>query len=451
MPFPKLPTLSVLAASALFSSTLSSEPEAPALVIYNSNLGLVHEQRALAVDKSDRDIVYPGVATTVQTDSVNVVLPEGITLYSQQYRFDRITLQKILRAHIGKPVRYKSGPPEKRTVKKGTLVAVDPAVVQTADGIESGMAPGDFIFDAIPDTLIMKPSLVWNIAAERDIDGMMALDYLITGIRWKSDYILNLHDDNADLTGWITVDNRSGKRFEQIRLHLLAGDINRAQAPVMYDNVMRMEKAMPSPAVAHAAHEGYHLYSVPFKVTLADNEKTQIKFIDKPRHAVKRLYDVTMQNPFTTGREQKRPVNQYVELSPLDIPLPGGIVRSYSKSGDTTVLLGETRLENTPKNEKVKLRLGTNFDLIAKNRLLSSTDQSRYREVSIRYTLINRSDKTKSVDVNVPGVIEDARRRTVINTSRRYTRPDGYTVRFPVTLKAGKTASWRVTYRVPKP
>ena len=69
----------------------------------------------------------------------------------------------------------------------------------------------------------------------------------------------------------------------------------------------------------------------------------------------------------------------------------------------------------------------------------------------MQYTLINRSDKTKSVDVNVPGIINDARRRTVIDTSIRYTRPDGYTVRFPVTLKAGETASWKVTYRIPKP
>ncbi|MEA3373030.1 MAG: hypothetical protein U9Q62_04990, partial [Campylobacterota bacterium] len=413
-------------------------------------IGLVHESKELSIDKGRQSIVYPGVATTVQTDSVSVTLPGDLILYSQQYRFDKITLNKIIEAHIGKEVRYKSGPKKQQVIKKGTLLASNPAVVETKDGIVSGIAAGDFIFESIPSELIMKPSLVWNVAVPRSTTGMMNLDYLISRISWKSDYILNLHENSGDLTGWVTVDNRSGKRFEEVKLNLLAGDINRASAPQLYADAMRMEKSMAAAPVAHQAHEGYHFYSVPFSVTLANNEKTQVKFIDQPRHKLKRLYDVKMQHPFSTTTEQKRAVSQYVELSKFPMPLPGGIVRTYSKAGDTTVLLGETPLENTPKNEKVKLRIGTNFDLIAKNKLTERSDDSRYYGAKIAYTVTNRSDKSKTVDVDIPGIVERTKHLSTITTELPYTRPDGYTLRFTITLKAGETKTWDVAYRTKK-
>lgn len=451
MPLFPIAMLSTLSSALLLSATLSSQPKDASLVIYNSGIGLVHESKELSVAKGKQSIVYPGVATTVQTDSVSVELPGDLILYSQQYRFDKITLNKILESHIGKQVRYKTGKKELPLIKEGTLLASNPAVIETKDGIVSGIAAGDFIFKSIPSELIMKPSLVWNIEAPRATTGMMNLDYLISRISWKSDYILNLHENDGDLTGWITVDNRSGKRFEEVKLNLLSGDINRAAAPKPYAGAIRMEKRMAAAPVAHQAHEGYHFYSVPFNVTIANNEKTQVKFIDQPRHALTRLYDVKMQHPFNTTKEQKLPVNQYVELSKFSMPLPGGVVRTYSKAGDTTVLLGETRLENTPKNEKVKLRIGTNFDLIAKNKLVKRSDDSRYYGAKVAYTLTNQSDKAKTVDVDIPGVVERTKHLSTVTTKLPYTRPDGYTLRFTITLKPGEKKVWEVSYRTKKP
>lgn len=435
----------------LFPATLSDEPTNASLVIYNSQIGLVHEEKTVTLDKGSQAIVYPGVATTVQTDSVNVQLPKDVLLYSQQYRYDKITLNKITEAHIGKKVDFKTGPEEKAVVKSGILLASNPAVVKTAEGIMGSIKQSDLIFASIPEELIMKPSLVWNVDVPESVKGSMKLDYLISNIGWKSDYILNLNRDYADITGWITVNNRSGKRFENIKLNVLAGDINRVPARQSYADAIRMEKSVAAAPVAHQAHEGYHFYSVPFKVTIANNEKTQIKFIDDRRHALKRLYDVQMQNPFTTSDERKQPVSQYVELDPFKMPLPGGIVRTYSKVNNSTVLLGETNIKNTPKNEKVKLRLGTNFDLIAKNKLVERSDDSRYYEAVVAYNLTNRSDGTKTVEVNVPGVVKRTKHLASVTTDQPYTRPDGYTIRFSVTLQPGKTKTWQASYRTKKP
>ncbi|WP_345971805.1 hypothetical protein [Sulfurimonas diazotrophicus] len=439
--------LTLLASPLLFAATLSPASTETALVIYNAGIGLVHEKRQLTVEKGKQSIVYPGVATTVQTDAVSVKLPSGVTLYSQQYRFDKITLSKIIEANIGKRVRFKTGDAEHPGIGGGTLLAASPAVVRTDRGIESGINNEDFIFDAIPDTLIMKPSLVWNVEASKRIRGEMALDYLIGSIQWKSDYTLTMDGDKGDLTGWITVDNRSGKRFEDTKLHLLAGEINRAAQPRLYVGKVMMEAA--AAPVAEQAVEGYHLYSVPFEVTLADNEKTQIRFIDRPSHALKRRYEVTMPAPLQSGAELKRPVSQFVDLEGFDIPLPAGTVRTYAETDGTTILLGESALDNTPKDETVTLRLGTNFDLVAKSTLETRKDEGSYWNVKVAYRLSNRSDSAKDVDVLVPGVSSDG--KATIKSTLSYERRDGYTIRFSPTLKAGETKTWQVTYRSPKP
>lgn len=417
------------------------------LVIYNDALGLVHQEKAIDLDIGHQSLTYPNVATTIQTDSVNVKFPKSVTLYSQQYRYDKITLSKILQAHIGKVVHFKSGPEENRTIRQGTLLATDPAVIKTSEGITGGIDAKDILFSSIPSELIMRPSLVWNIDVEQPTVGLMRLDYLISGISWKSDYVIDLHEDNADLHGWITVDNHSGKRFEDIQMHLLAGDINRVSAPRIYEKVMAMRAVADAP-VAHQATEGYHFYSIPFDVTIADNEKTQIQFIDQKEHHVKRRYNVRMGSPFNSSTERKRAVSQFIDLEPFTMPLPKGTVRTYSKVGDTTILLGETHIPNTPKGEKVRLRLGNNFDIIAKERLIERDDERPYISSTVEYTLSNRSDATKVVEVLVPGVIDKAKGKTTITTDQEYDRPDGHTIRFYITLKADETKSWKVKVRM---
>lgn len=433
----------------LFAATLPPTPKDASLVIYNSGIGLVHEERPLSLKKGEKTLVCPGIATTVQTDSVRVSLPDSVKLYSQQYRFDKITLGKILEAHIGKTVRYKTGSKGVKNIAEGTLMATHPAVLKTTRGIESGIADEAFIFETIPPSLIMKPSLVWNIDTSKKVSGELSLDYLISGIRWKSDYTLKLDGDKGDLTGWISVDNRSGKRFEALRLHLLAGEINRVMPPVAYRKSFDMAASVHE-AVEQKGVEGYHLYSIPFRVTLADNEKTQIKFIARPAHALMRRYTVTMLPPFETGPERKQPVSQFVELSAFDVPLPGGTVRTYAKTDGTTILLGESRLENTPKNEKITLRLGTNFDLVAKNRLIRRSGDNHHRDAEIEYTLINHSDAPKTVKVLIPGIPENSAYHTAIESKQPFTREDGMTAAFTIMLGVGETKTWQARFQARK-
>src|SRR5438552_247347 len=53
--------------------------------------------------------------------------------------------------------------------------------------------------------------------------------YLTAGMNWRADYVLlvNADDTKGDLQGWVTLTNSSGATFEDARLQLVAGDVNR--------------------------------------------------------------------------------------------------------------------------------------------------------------------------------------------------------------------------------
>ncbi|MGE4511502.1 MAG: hypothetical protein AB7D43_10435, partial [Sulfurimonadaceae bacterium] len=118
--------LSSLLCSCIFAATLSQTPEDNSLIVYNGSVALVHEKRALKVNQNDTQLIYPDVANTIEVDSINLKLPKTITLFSQQFRFDRLTHAKLLDAHVGKEVDVSL--PKKLqhlSIERATLLAFD--------------------------------------------------------------------------------------------------------------------------------------------------------------------------------------------------------------------------------------------------------------------------------------------------------------------------------------
>jgi len=443
---------SLLISSTLFGTTLNQKSTNNSLIIYNSNLGLVHESRELKLKKDENKIIYEGVASTINTDSVNINLPSSVELLSQQYRFDKLTHKKLLDAHIGKKVdvRIKDNAKNYQTVK-AVLLSNDGtnAIVKTTDKIIITVESKNIIFQSIPNELITKPSLVWNIESKEAVDSKIEIDYLISRISWKSNYILNIKKNKADISGWITIDNRSGKAFKDTTLHVLAGDINRAREPrinyKMQRNVAMM--ANSSSEIQHKAHEGYHFYSIPFKANLANNEKTQIKFISEDDFSIKRKYTATMSFPNHLRGEMKHAVSQFITLDGFDYPLPKGIVRTYSKLQDTNILLGESYIKHTPKDTPISLKLGKNFDVKVTETLLKRDNRKWSLESEIKYSVKNSSDETKTIKILVPF---NKKEGSKIKTNQNYTFTKGNLVTFNIIIKPQTTKEFIVNFKTKK-
>jgi hypothetical protein len=422
---------------ALMGTFVLSHTLFGSLIVYNSNLGLVHEKREISLKKDDTQIVYNDVASTIDTDSVNVKLPSSVTLYSQQYRYDKLTKNKLLEAYIGKTVQVNE--------RRVTLLSHNGAnaLVQTKNGQIISVKSSAISFDKIPKTLLLKPSLVWNIKAHKSLNAVMELDYLIRNISFKSDYILNVKGNYANLSGWITINNHCGKSFKNTQLSLLAGDINRVQnenRPVMYKQMRVMATA---PQVSQQAYEGYHFYTIPFKVTLANNEKTQIKFLTKNGIKIKRLYEAQLANPLYLRGERKNDVTQFISFDKLNTPLPKGVVRTYAKRKKQTILLGQTQLPHTPKNTKVKLKIGKNFDIKVSQKVLKRDDTKNWLNAVILYRIKNASDEPKRVTLLVP-FNKDS--HSSIKTRQKYAFTKGNLVTFSLRVAPNATKSFKVNF-----
>jgi len=452
MNYSPLIIISLFTSTLLTAGTISQTPIDPSLVVYNGNLGLVHENRKMQLDRGKQAIIYNDVASSVVTDSVNVTFPKGVTLYSQQYRFDQINAQKLALAHLGKNVKFYIKTGSDLMYKSGTLLSTSSqAVIKTSQNEIYTVPTSALIFSDIPKELITKPSLVWNINAPKKSASTLSMDYLVNNITWNSNYVLNLGKDHADLVGWISINNRSGKAFNNTKLIVLAGDINRATRPVnrRYMAKAAMAEMDGATAVQELSHEGYHLYQIPFKVNLANNEKTQLKFLDITKIPVTRKYESRAANPFYFQGEQKHSVTQYLEIKSLEKALPKGTIRTYSKEKKTTLLLGESSINHTPKHEKVKVTLGKNFDLLAKSKMISNSSDRYYNDTKVSYELTNRSKKSKTVELLVP-FMKRGNGQSSVNTSQKYSWKNGNMLSFKVALKADSKESFEVHFRAKK-
>jgi len=430
-----LSILVLLSSSLLFASTLSQEPTSSSLIVYNNGVALVHEQRDLNLQKDDKEIVYSPVANTIITDSVNISLPKEVTLYSQQYRYDQLNLHKLLDAHIGKKVKV--------AIDEFTLLShqAKTAILKDKKNQIISVESKDIIFSTIPASLLTKPSLVYNIETSKSLDAKIEIEYLIRNLSFKCDYILNLDGDYANLIGWISIDNRSGKSYNDTQLHVLAGDVNTIQTiqPKRY----RYARMASSESVVHQEHEGYHFYSVPFKVDISDQEKTQIKFLTKKNINIKRLYKAVVSHPRTLISQIKHSVAQIIEMQKLDTPLPKGVVRTYSPLKNQNIFLGESLISHTPKDTSVELAIGNSFDLTLKEEIVFRSDTKEHYDTTIKYTLKNSSNETKVIEVLVPF---NKNSSSVVKTKEKFSYKNGNLVSFKIKLDANQENNFNVNF-----
>src|SRR5438045_8980644 len=112
---------------------------------------------------------------------------------------------------------------------------------------------------------------------------------------WEADYniVAPEKSDLLDFVGWVTMDNQSGKTFENAKIKLMAGDVSKIQqaevAGYLRNEELAVSAAMPPP-VSEKAFEDYHLYTLARPATLRDRETKQVEFIRASGVKSERIY-----------------------------------------------------------------------------------------------------------------------------------------------------------------
>ena len=434
-----------------------------ALTIYNSNIALVKDQRDIEFGAGDNTLQFMDVAaqilpTTVHIKSLTDV--QGLRVLEQNYEYDLLNPGKLLEKYVGKEVKlydknYYTGKDEWLV---GTLLSAnDGYVYQIGNEIHIN-PPGRVILPQVPENLMAKPTLVWLLRAAKAGKQKIEASYLTNKITWQADYItvLSADDTKADVSGWVTIDNKSGATYQNATLKLVAGDVHRVQPEHIYTRTMAMEAApaAPPPQFREEGFFEYHLYTLDRPATVKDNQTKQMALLSAAAIPVtKRLIfqgqQVYFYNPYGEGSFPKQKVSVSLEIdnaqkNNLGIPLPKGTVRVYKADKDGSLqFIGEDAIDHTAKDEKITVKMGEAFDVVGERK---QTDFKRIADTvsETAWEISLRNHKTVPTAVRIleplPGDWE------VLSASHKHEKADAHTLRFDVTVPKNKEI--KVTYRV---
>ncbi|MFC2030016.1 DUF4139 domain-containing protein [Chloroflexota bacterium] len=451
---------------------VTAQDEGLELAVYNQNLALVKDHRRLDLSQGLNDVRFADVAAQIDPTSVHFRSlddPDGTVVLEQNYEYDIVGSAKLLQKYVDLEIGVVTKDGDEYT---GTLLSgADDVILQAADGQVTVIKLGqiqEFAFPALPEGLITRPTLVWQLESAGGGSQEVEVTYLTGGVNWRADYIVVLADDDRalGLDGWVTLDNRSGTSYPDAKLKLIAGDIHRApEEGYVVEDEMRyaaMESA-PAPQVEERAFFEYHLYEIQRPVTVKDQQTKQIEFVTGSEVPADKffVYDGSQMRPrsyyqpvddpsYGTASNKKVMVMLEFENSEgagLGVPLPKGKVRVYKKDIDgSTLLVGEDAIDHTPKDEQVRLYIGDAFDIVGER---VQTDfrvdyDEDWMEETFEITLRNHKDE----DVEVR-VVEHMFRWVewkILEESHRHDKTDARTIEYRVPVKAdGETT---VTYTV---
>ncbi len=454
----------------------ASPPEKTAITVYNDGFALVKDVRDISLEKGINSVMVEDVSARIDPTSVLFKPLENsvsVSILEQNYQYDLISPENILKKSVGKRVTYtrydSDGKPHRET---GTLLNPpdNGGTVIKNDSGEMVLNPyGEVSVVEMPEGLRPKPTLNWLLRSDSTQTVKSELSYITEGIAWKADYVVLVSEDDTslDLSGWVTLSNKTGTTYNDASLMLIAGDVRRERDYGL--SKMATGRAAESLAIDEQFEEKsffeYHLYTMARPTTIKDKEMKQLALLQASDASVVKhmIYDPrgswfnsfyypgrTSYDPgsgFDTSSNHK--INVVLEAvnskeNNMGMPLPKGTVRVYKLDTEgSQQFVGEDSIDHTPKDEKIRLYIGDAFDVTGdykrdSYRKIAKTVVEEDYEAEIR----NHKETAVTVDLmeHVWGDWE------IVKSSHDYQKKDARTLVFSVEVPAdGKT---KVTYTI---
>ena len=413
-----------LPATAEVTSEISDQTGL-SITIYNRDLALIRDRRQVDLPRGITDLAIRGVSGQLQAETalLESLGDDDLQVMEQNFNYDLLTPQKLLEKYLGRRIDIVRTNPATgvETRETATVLSVEGGlVVRIGERIETNPG-GRYIFREIPKNLREQPTLVTRVKTGKAGPHRFELGYLSGGLSWKADYVarLNEKETRMDLAGWVTLENSSGTSYDGARLQLVAGEVHRVQNALRDRRLRMMERSVAAaPPLSEEPLFEYHLYTLERPTTILDRQTKQVALLSAGSVPVDKEYLLEGVSFFYQARhrdpEQKQPVGVWLrfhnsESAGLGMPLPAGIVRVYkADSRGNLQFLGEDRIDHTPRDEEVRLKLGRAFDITA-TRIQTDYRKRNYghpyssaEESGYRITLKNAKEEAVEVMVREP-------------------------------------------------
>jgi hypothetical protein len=439
------------------AKSTSDQREEVGITVYNQNFGLVREVRTVDLSAGRTALEFRDVSEQIEPQTVAIKGMGGqLHVLEQNYRYDLLSPQKLLEKYVGKKVKiYRwNEHTGKDDVYDAEVLSVANGTVMRINGEITYDFPGRIAFPEIPQNLIAKPTLVWLL----DSSGKQKVEvtYLTRNLGWSADYVLTINeaDTAGDLVGWVTLNNTTGTTYENAKLKLVAGDVQRIQDQARY-------RAMEAPAATATGGSSfreesffeYHLYTLERPTNLLNAEQKQVTLLEAPGIKIDKKLIFFGAAYYYRGNYGQVVSNQKVgvyldiqntEANHMGMPLPKGTVRVYKadKSGSKQ-FIGEDSIDHTPRDEKVRIKMGEAFDVVGDRKQMSwKSLGSCTSESEWAIELRNHKDTATSVEVYEPvgGDWE------ITQESMPHVKKDAHTFTFSPSIPGRGTV--KITYRV---
>ena len=474
-------------------SLATDDPFQASLTIYNQNFAVVRQELPLDLKSGVNSVRVTDITMHLEPDSVILRDPTGkqsIQVLEQNYHADPLSEPLLLSLFEGKTIDFLVQRDNKQEIVSGKIIrsgylphnpmamrrysaqyyqaqmaqaGSEQPIVEVEGKLRFGL-PGTPLFPALGNDAVLKPTLQWLLSTPNPGPLRAEFSYVTGGLTWEADYnIVAPEKGNAvDIVGWVTVDNQSGKRFQNARIKLMAGDVNKIQPEQMYDRAQMFAGlgggigGPVTPPVTERTFDEYHLYTLARSTTLDDRETKQVEFIRAGNVSTTQIYVYdglkldpnryngwnweNIRNDFSYGTESNpkiwvmREFNNS-EANHLGMPLPKGRVRFYRRNDDRQIeFTGENVIDHTPRDEKVRVYTGNAFDLTGERRRTDFRLDTNRQTLDESFEIKVRNHEKGPVDV---GVVEHLYRWITWDVTAKsdpYRKTDSKTIEFPLTI-----------------
>ena len=324
----------------------------------------------------------------------------------------------------------------------------------------TGLNADHIRFPELPNNLYSRPTLIWTLENEGATRHRVEASYLASKMSWNADYVLTVgrNDTAGDLDGWVTLTNGSGTSFRNAKLQFVAGDLNRVRQRL---EELRADCLMGAPraaekAMTQEAFSEYHLYTLGRKTTVNNNETKQVSMLGATAVPVQKRYVVdgkafyyrNAQHPGSPLKDDVQVFYQFKneQKAGLGAPMPAGVVRVYQSDSKGGVhFVGEDRIDHTPKDETLNLKIGHAFDVVCERKQTGFEKIApNVYELEFEVRLRNHKDTPVSVEVNEP--IGGTWR--MLQSSHQWDKTDAWAAQFRVPVASGAESILKYRVRV---
>lgn len=473
----------------IYSSVL---PGAIPAELYVPQAGRPNYTRAIpgyAVVRHDRDmefrhkrglVRFTDVAARIDPTTVSFVSlsDPGARVLEQSFQYDLVSTDKLLERYLEREILVDQVLGDKSITHRGKLLSTAGGLVlmDNKGAVQVLQGYAGIRFPELPGGLITRPTLVWDVAATRTGRHRARVSYQTQGITWWADYNLVYGEGQGadtcklDVGAWVSIINQSGADYEDARLKLVAGDVQRAPTQILRGDIMAYaaESRVPEPGFSEKSFFEYHLYTLGHNTSLPDNATKQLELFPAV-HGVgcskvlvyaplARSLPRQAANPVTDrnyGSQAGNKVDVYLEFDNseqhgLGIPLPGGRMRVSKLDTEDGHLefIGEDVLVHTPRDERVRVRMGSAFDVVGERRQLGFQLDSRERWMTEQIEVILRNHKEQDVTVQIQEELYRWVNWEITDSSQPFVKQGARSINYPVTVpKHGQqTIKYTVRY-----